>query len=219
MSYPAYRLDYATKPNVVGSLPQLFIDYEIARGNDVNLRELHLVPPLNPPVILDAFFFTDGAIPTDLVSAEILHTQAGIFVNQRLKSLLEGFELGRHAWYEVPTKYQDSRDQLEYYFLHLCHDPDEEIDWPNSRVGEVLDKDGRLDIGSYNDFEERMEEKLIPLWKKVAFKSPRDCFRLYRDTNIYISPDLVQALEDNGITGTKVRKSYHDLEVISPDRV
>ncbi len=222
-SYRALTLENLIDEGVLGNIPQL---KTFNSGNKwpFNYTKLYELNPFTEDMpTLSDFYLVEGAIPTDIVLGEFISLNAGLFVSEKMKGLLEKYNLGRHALYPVPVRQTNPEDQeeeeeiktLSYFFFHLVQEEDSSIDYGKSIIVDEGDQDLILKILSAEDIEKEKDDFNLPLWKKVALTKDLDVFRLPNGTGIYISPGLAEEVERQGITGAKIAPDYYGLEVVT----
>ncbi len=220
VSFKAKTLKNLLKENALWQIPQLRTYYDENTSSNVSYSKLTEGGPVsvNPPVLTD-YYLVHGAKITDVMVGDWLSEDVGLFVSSKMKALLEKFQLGRHAFYQVPIRPTNPEDgeedepPLEYYFFHLASESDDNIDYSESLLVDEVEQDRVLSISSTDDIEKEKDDLNFPLWKKITLKKPRDVFRVYNTIEIYISPDFASEVEKLEITGVILSPDYHGLEV------
>ena len=161
-------------------------------------------------VDLSRFKFKDSARVTDFVSAGYL-TASGFFVRDSVKELFSQFELSECRFLAC-TAYQNDTPQ-ELWFLQALDAP--VIDYDQSRF--LISGGMHSSIHEVVGFANQQEhaEKRIALARTperpsllpdfIALRSYPDFFKLPETLDFFISSRLKAALEENGISGYRLR--------------
>ena len=225
--YGAYSLDNILDNNLTGQLPQIALDHSSGNKLGFDYQSLHTMDPFEEPTVLPFYYLVPGAKWTDVLSGEWLRKQAGFFVSPKLKKLLEGFSIGRHAYYSVPISLvhpedlsEDPEEQArqkeeveEYHFLHLAPELAKSTDYQRSTFINRLEPDQMLEINSEEDFAREKEAQNFPRWKKAFQTRKLDIFRVHGQVDVFASPELVEAIQEAEITGFKVKPARKGFEV------
>ncbi|MCR8559495.1 hypothetical protein KXD93_17690 [Mucilaginibacter sp. BJC16-A38] len=169
---------------------------------------------------LDSFILHGHAKPTDLISNAIT-SGSGLFVSQKLKSILENHHLMTNRFYSAKVIYK-KKVLDNYFWAHFIPDFTEYIDYPQSSFFIYkhyrLD-DGNIAINSLDDYFKKRQQVQqdnpginITIWaKRICFKQEffdmqLDFFKISLfDGNYYISEALKNALMENKINGCHVQ--------------
>jgi len=167
---------------------------------------------------LDGFIMHGYAKPTDFVSNAI--TSSGFFIDQKVKSIFEKYNLPPHRFYLAKVIYKKKLLD-DYFWCHTISNFTNLIDYPNSSFFIYkhyrLD-DGDIKINSLDDYFEKKKQLQqdnpginITIWiKRIClypsfFNKKLDLFKIgLFDTNFYISEALKDNLIQNNITGCEI---------------
>ncbi len=225
--FQSLSLENDHSEDVIGTLPQIQVDYNPEEGKSFDYEGLHKLKPQEEPIEIPHYFFATGAKKTDVLTAEWIRAKAGFFISEKLKHLLSSFSLGWHSFYTVPISLVhpeqraldkeygvETEEKSEmYYFLHLAKEKPESMDYEKSAFVSRTKQDLVLEINSPEDFVAEIRKMNFPKWKKAFLKKRLDLFRLPSQTDVFASPELVNAMKENGITGFDVLPARLELTV------
>jgi hypothetical protein len=104
------------------------------------------------------FELNKGAKLSDLLSQAAISAH-GILISKRMKVWIEGFNLGRHAFYPAKV-FTRNGEEHPYFFLHILPVGAEAVDFPRTRffLRKGLKNIGGLDVSSYDDYVNKEKE-------------------------------------------------------------
>jgi hypothetical protein len=155
---------------------------------------------------------------TDVLS-EVSIFGRGILVNEKVKSIIDNFDIGIHKYYDVILN--TKKENISYYWLHLMStDTSKMINYKKSVFywGNPLRK-GILNLDSYEDYLNKEEENKdnvswmvsideIVLLKECNVNLDLFCFREFvTPKELFISERLKNALIENKITGIEITEA------------
>lgn len=213
-----YRLDYFIGSR--GSYPKCKVDkdYDYGKYLRINDRYFGLYYDLFPPKeeIKLHFMLGKKTPETDLLSLSGI-TGFGFFINEKLKILLEQFQLCPHVFYPSTLRREEEKEIREgYYWLHLdgTHMRDL-VDYSKSKfhIHEPSYKRETITLNSYEDYEifKKNSEQSWGIFAdeihlKEGVEPPCDIFVFGWgfDLNIYITEKLKKTLVKNKIKGIEI---------------
>ncbi len=160
----------------------------------------------------DYFVLERGAKLTDLMSSSL--DSNGFFMNGKLRTIFEKFNLGAHKFYDVKL-YNKDKEIKDYYYFHSASNMREYIDYPKSLFSACRLTRHVYDLPKYNSWEElNVINKTLPdgldvrakqLYLKSNFPFSLDFFKLYAfNYDFFISSDFKEIIEAEGMTGVKI---------------
>lgn len=188
----------------------------------LTMHQAHLITSwrlFNPKPNLK-FQLKNKALLTDVLNKSAI-SSTGFLINDKVKSLFENFKLMRHQYFEAIVTQKN--DNLEYYWLHLT-EPEltEQLDYEKSIFfrTEWTFREEKINLTSikhYKTLKDKDKEasfgvELDKIYLSKLFDTKLDMFTfLPFDSNIYISENLKNAIEESNITGFKIEKATHFL--------
>lgn len=210
-----HRLRATTEEAVVGHWPQI-TDLEGATPEDIAaydaLQSAEDVP--GPIPRADGFELHRRAKLTDLLSSRFMPMDVGLWVSDRLKKVLDGFDLAHVR--SCAMTFAKPSDGGAYHILYVAPAVDV-VSFPGSKYSEtnILDQvEGpESTFASADELTETARELVHASGRNLApvdillLKAP-DLFRLPRDFGaIHISEKLKEALETAELTGLHIEPS------------
>jgi len=222
-----YTIESACETDETGKVyPQiqkLSPEYDNHRPDSIYnyLKKSHEINdiPIDDPN-LKSFVLHRYAKPSDLLSNAIIGGN-GLFVSNKLKGILQEFDLPPHCFY--PSKVLYKKETLDNYFWFFFRPiPISNVDFGNSTFfvyKSFLYNEGIININSEEDYyaqkktiKEQNPGQNITIWSsKVSFKKEfklKELFTLSAfDSNVYISSKLKERLLEQNITGCKIEET------------
>ncbi len=169
---------------------------------------------------LDSFILHGRAKPTDLVSNAIA-SGSGLFVSEKLKSILSNHNLADHRFYPAKVAYKNKSIE-NYYWAQLMGNFTDTVDFTRSTFfiyKHYREDVGDIDIDSISDYNRKKAVLIgdnpginITIWAKRLCLYPSffsrnfDLFKIgFFDTHYYISQSLRDELIKSNITGCDIR--------------
>ncbi|MGG8498135.1 imm11 family protein [Tenacibaculum sp. TC6] len=213
MKYYSIDWDYDTI-EVIGHYPQVTLKKGYNPGAPDGYWEVkpYEFPNFIPNLELELH---EKAKATDYLEK---YASFGMFVNKKFMNILKEFKLPSHAFY--PIKVYHKGELLEYFWFHyVVHDFFEWLDKDKSRAVIYDDKEGCYKIISELDLRISLDEiEKINLalpwqqglkWEKIVFKADFPKYDVYKtqglDLKNFISEPLLEALQEAGMTGFRVK--------------
>lgn len=209
-----FKLTIETDRKKVGEYPQVDIVKNIPKDiyDDFSNLSVEFFPD-NPPD-LNYFCFKREAKITDLISNGYIDLSTGLFINERLKSIVDQYKLFNVQYYEANIK-KDQKIYL-YFYLHIL-ESNEYIDFPQSIFG-VGDPLGRpqgptFKVNDLFGLTEKMNgfvannnfDYVIPL--SIFLKQKIDLVRVPFEPSLFISEELITRFIKDKITGFNVEET------------
>lgn len=168
-------------------------------------------PDFEPEIIVQ---LDKKAKLTDVVSHTNFYSR-GLFVNEKVKNILEHFKLPNHKFYSGTLIY--NKQKLQYYWFHLVKKDLHGIDFVQSefRTGfspNDLD-DEVLEVNSYDDFKnyKKVKPKPFNIWGSNIKLEEKYCnynldiiYFPFIHRDIFASENLVNKLKEEKITGLDI---------------
>jgi hypothetical protein len=149
---------------------------------------------------------------TDVISCAMLGGM-GLFVSNKLKIILERFNLVDHLFFQASLYYK-KKQYNDYYWLHLISDYRKFVDFSKSKfvIGQKGINPDKLNFktyAEYNQFEREVDEFGLLRSKNVYLLDKFDCtidmFMISQfNQNIYVSERLVSCLMEENVTGIEI---------------
>jgi hypothetical protein len=196
-----------------GTYPQLVVDSDTYK-NDLEpfYKKINTSSfPEEKDIHLNVFEIVHNANITDVLSCASLSKSIGLFVNEKVKLVIEKFELSSCKFYPLQIDgVQKGKGILDYYFIHILDDMSI-INYPESEFYDVIPDDEPLvKIESYQEILEKNRTKKFGITpKKFVLNRTPDLFRIVHTTEIFISDKLKTELENANLTGIKIEPYTH----------
>lgn len=217
-----WEIEYSVATKETGSqFPQVTIKgkYDYDKPDSVHKLRFNQMPDFIPD--FGSLTFLRGAKPTDIVSVGVFAAQ-GFLISEKGKKVFEQFNLGEHKFF--PVKIAKKEESYDYYWLHLCSDETDSIDYPNSifylQHGILGTKREIIKIESKKDLHEKKEILKINFhvekqeYKEIGPKKIVLTRQYNKDIDIigfvrlgielYITNRFKKAIEESGITGIEL---------------
>ncbi|MBT2563801.1 hypothetical protein J7E50_21420 [Pedobacter sp. ISL-68] len=152
---------------------------------------------------------------TDVLSQAAISAY-GFLVNNKVRQILEGFNLMEHRYYKCLVKDQKGVVH-DYYWLHLVDDNTKKIDYSNSIFywTKSTFRKGILELNSYEDYLKQKKDNGL-LWgvssEKLKLNTRFDTTldlvsNLPFDSNTYISAGIRETINKLDITGIEINEA------------
>lgn len=215
-----YKVSNTENINEIGNYPQT----KLLKGYDPTLPNSHWnvlsneFPEFTPNYELELL---NNSIATDYLDVDSKPT--GIFVSEKLKKIIETFNLPPHRFYKI--KVIQNKKNIDYYWFHyIVNDFWEYVDLNESMIEiyHMVNKKHSevLRIKSINNIEilkENLERGFKLRLFKIIFKNKYP-YDIYKISNIIYEPvivseSLLNALQEEGMTGFTA-KPYDVIETV-----
>jgi len=169
----------------------------------------------NPDTIELEYKLASKAKLTDILSQAAISAN-GLLVNQKVKDILEGFNLMQHRYYPVTVHIK--KPTAQYYWLHLVDNSlITFVDFPNSQFyrTKFSYKEDDITLETYQDYLKKLDEfgfmcsiESDSIKLNNNFDRSLDLYMIAPfDSRPYFSEKLWNAFESEGITGIRLAKS------------
>ena len=159
---------------------------------------------------LERFILTKDAKATDILSNMFLKLSNGLFVNDKVKAILDTISVANARLHKSSIQYD--KETLHYYFYHIVESPGL-IDYEKSEfyITDVLGlkKLDSIKFKSAQEYYDKCEELGggYVLHESVKLKKGYDLFRLPWKIDLCISGRLRELLIENKVTGIEIKPS------------
>ncbi len=199
-----YKIEHNTDAKVSGSTYPQAECLTLSNAHSIKFDEFS-----NPDNLKLEFKLASRAKLTDVLSQAAISAH-GLLINQKLRDILEGFNLMQHQYYPVNVVTKKSIEQ--YYWLHLVDNSFVHfIEYSESKFfrTKFAYREEEIDLESYEDYIEKktrfgtmcgIQSDFLKLTSN--FKSRLDLFVFSRfDSSIYVTEKLKSKISDIGFTG------------------
>ena len=220
MSY--FQLAFEDDVHEVGAYPQIsevLASYDTSSSKAFTQLKYDQKP--EGQIDLSGFVFDSRAKVTDVLSCWMLFSSEGLFVNEKVKKLLNGFALKNCQYLEAII--HKGAELYNYQFLFVMHALNL-VDFKASTIEAKHIADFRMEpisveIKSSEDFllqyKEYYKKERKLAFKRVVLNDEVDLMRLPFNAHIYVSDRLRNEIECQQITG--LRFEAPQLEIVAPN--
>ena len=167
--------------------------------------------PAKEDINLNVFDIVFYAKITDILSCSVIGHETGLFMTEKVKSVIEKFNPNLCKFYPIKIDGSEKgKGMLDYYFMHVVEDVNI-INYPKSEFIDVIpDDEPLIKVESFEEMLEKNKTRKFGIRPKNYFLNyTPELFRHKHDTEIFISEKLRNALEAAKLTGVKIESYTH----------